>query len=202
MTSIPQADYGPGVVLDAPAFIHPTAQIYGKVKIGRDASLWPYTVVRSEFFEVEIGAMTNIQDFVMVHVGSNCGTHIGAHCSITHHCTIHGCTIGDNCLIGINATIMDGCTIGDNCIVAGGAFLKEGTEIPANSIVMGMPGKVTKTRNNWVANRFNAWLYFRNAQAYGQGFHRAWDGPEMVTAGKTEMKRLMAEFRERFPGAA
>jgi carbonic anhydrase/acetyltransferase-like protein (isoleucine patch superfamily) len=202
MTEASHKPYGPEVILDAPAFIHPTAQIYGKVKIGRDASLWPNTVVRSEFYEVEIGPMTNIQDFVMVHIGGHCGTHIGAHCSITHHCTIHGCTIGDNCLIGINATIMDGCKIGENSIVAGGAFLKEGTEIPANSIVMGMPGKVTKTRNNWVANRFNAWLYYQNALAYSRGFHRVWDGPEAVAAGKAEMKRLMAEFGKLYPAEA
>ena len=199
--SQPQS-YGPDVVLDAPAFIHPTAQIYGKVRIGRDASLWPYTVVRSEFYAVEIGPMTNIQDFVMIHIGGNCGTSIGAHCSITHHCTIHGCTIGDNCLIGINATIMDGCRIGENSIVAGGAFLKEGTEIPPNSIVMGTPGKVTKTRNSWVANRFNAWLYYQNALAYSRGFHRVWDGPEAVAAGKAEMKRLMTEFQELYPAEA
>ncbi|MGE5147200.1 MAG: gamma carbonic anhydrase family protein [Candidatus Eiseniibacteriota bacterium] len=184
---MPQSEpktYGPGVVLDAPAFIHPTAQIYGKVRVGRDASLWPYTVVRSEFYEVEIGAMTNIQDFVMIHIGGHCGTYVGAHCSITPHCTIHGCTIGEN------------------TIVAGGAFLKEGTEIPPNSIVMGTPGKVTKTRNNWVANRFNAWLYYQNALAYSRGFHRVWDGPEAVATGKAEMKRLMAEFRALYPGEA
>ena len=78
----------------------------------------------------------------MIHVGSSTGTVIGAHCTITHHCTIHGCTIGDNCLIGINATIMDGAVIGENCIVAGGSFIKERTVIPDNSIVMGIPGKV------------------------------------------------------------
>jgi carbonic anhydrase/acetyltransferase-like protein (isoleucine patch superfamily) len=186
--------HGPEVELDRPAFIHPTALIHGKVRIGRDVSLWPYTVIRAELAQVQIGEATNIQDFVMIHVGYTQPTIIGKHCSITHHCTVHGATIGDNCLIGVNATIMDGCVVGENSIVAGGAFLKEGTAIPPNSIVMGAPGKVTKTRNNWVANRFNAALYLRNAEHYAKGKHRAWHGDEFHAFAKSEMERLQKEF--------
>lgn len=101
--------------------------------------------------------------------GDASGTHIGSHCSITHHCTMHGCTIGDNCLIGVNSTTMDGCVIGDNCIVAGHSFLKEGTVIPPSPIVMGAPGKVTRTENSFVRNRRNAYLDYRNALAYAVG---------------------------------
>ena len=140
-TKTPMPDFGPLVTLNDPAFIHPSVQIYGRVAVDAGASLWPNTVVRAENYEVRIGASTNIQDFTMIHVGSSTGTFIGAHCSITHHCTIHGCTIGDNSLIGINATIMDGAIIGDNCIVAGGAFVKGGTVVPDNSIVMASPAK-------------------------------------------------------------
>lgn len=186
--------FGPGVEVDDPAFLHPTALAYGKVKIRRGASLWPYVVVRAESFHVEIGENTNIQDFVMIHVGGNAPTVIGKYCSITHHCTIHGAIIGDNCLIGINATIMDRCVIGENSIVAGGAFLKEDTVIPPNSIVMGTPGKATRTRNNWVANRLNALLYLRNAQAYAKEHHRTWDGPEYHAWVKSELARLQKEF--------
>ena len=131
-------------------------------------------VVRAESQKVAIGRRTNIQDFVMIHVGSSTPTLVGANCSITHHVTLHGCDIGDDCLIGIGATIMDGCVIGAGSIVAGGAFLKEGTVIPPNSIVMGAPGAVTKTRDNAIANRMNAFLYWRNAQAYAQGDYRLW----------------------------
>ncbi len=123
--------------------------------------------------DVSIGEKTNIQDFVMIHVGLNDETRIGSHCSITHHCTLHGCTIGNNCLIGINATIMDGCVIGDNCIVAGHTFLKEGTNIPDNSIVAGIPGKVIKERNNSVANILNALGYYENALGFvNEDYHR------------------------------
>ena len=96
------------VTLDNPAYIHESAWLYGKVYIGNGASVWPNVVTRAETFEIRIGARTNIQDFVMIHVGAAAPTIVGDDCSITHHATLHGCTIGDRCLIGINATIMDG----------------------------------------------------------------------------------------------
>jgi len=180
------------------AYIHPSAQIYGKVAIGEGASVWPNTVMRAEVFEIVVGRFTNIQDFVMVHIGIETPTIVGDYCSITHHCTLHGCTIGDNCLIGINSTIMDGAVIGDNCIVAGHTFIREGAEIPDNSIVMGTPGKIVRTRNNFVANRLNAVLYLRNARAFAAGDHRAWTGPD-CEAYMAEQRRLFeAEFRERY----
>jgi len=173
--------YGPDVVLQAPAFIHPSALLFGRVKVYQGVSIWPYAVIRSEVHEVVIGEKTNIQDFVMIHVGLQSGTHIGNNCSITHHCTLHGCTIGDNCLIGINSTIMDGCVIGNNCILAGHTFLREGTVVPDNSIVMGAPGKVFKTRDCGEANRLNAHAYHENALAYARrGHHRRWSDPDFL----------------------
>ena len=171
--------YGPDVVLKQPAMIHPTALLHGKVTVQKDVSIWPYVVVRSEMKEVVIGEKTNIQDFVMIHIGIKTGVYIGKNCSITHHCTLHGCTIGDNCLIGINSTIMDGCVIGNNCIVAGHSFLREGTVIPDNSIVMGSPGKIVRTRDCGEENRLNAIFYHENALAYRKGDHRRWSNREV-----------------------
>lgn len=188
--------FGPDVKIDEQAYIHPTSLIYGKVSIGQGASLWPYSVIRSEVSEVVIGDYTNIQDFTMIHIGDNTGTYIGSHCSITHHCTIHGCTIGDNCLIGINTTIMDGCVIGDNCIIAGHSFLKEGTVIPDNSIVMGTPGKVVRTQNNYLRCRMNAFMYYRNSLAYAKDEHREWANDECLAAASAEVNRLNAELKE------
>jgi len=167
--------YGPGVALNDPAFVHPSAQMYGNVVLEEGSSLWPNCFIRAEAQEVRIGRFSNIQDMVMIHVGWEEPTIVGEYCSITHHCTLHGCTIGDHCLVGINTTIMDGCVIGDNTIIAGHTFLRENTVIPENSIVMGTPGKVVRTHNNFVANRFNALAYVENARAYAQGDHRAWD---------------------------
>ncbi len=99
----------------------------------------------------------------MVHVGNFTPTVVGEDCSIAHHVTLHGCSIGDRCLIGINAVIMDGVTIGANSIVAAHSVLTEGTEVPENSIIAGAPAKLIKTRNNAAANLFNSKVYQLNA---------------------------------------
>ncbi|MDE0727348.1 MAG: gamma carbonic anhydrase family protein [Alphaproteobacteria bacterium] len=186
--------FGPLVALDNPAFIHDSVEIFGKVHIGEGVSIWPRVVIRAENDENIIGPYSNLQDFVLVHIGYSGGTIIGAHCSITHHATVHGCTIGDNCLIGINATVMDNAVIGDNSIVAGHTIVPEGARIPANSIVAGVPGKVVKTRNNFVANRINAFAYHYNGLAYARGEHRAWDTDQFHQARDAEQVSLEAEL--------
>lgn len=183
---------GPDVVLRNPAYVHESAHLYGKVTVEEHASIWVNVVARAEHREIVIGAYTNIQDFVMLHIGDRTDTIIGSHCSITHHCTIHGCTIGDNCLIGIKATVMDGCVIGDNCIIGGHTYLKEGTVVPPNSIVVGAPGKVVRTENNFVRNRLNAYAYCKNALAYASGDFRAWDEASFPADMFAEMQRLQA----------
>ncbi len=183
---------GPDAILNNPAYVHETVHLYGRIIVQEHASSWVNVVARAEHSEIVIGSYTNVQDFVMLHIGDTTPTIIGSHCSITHHCTIHGCTIGDNCLIGINSTIMDGCVIGENSIVAGHTFLKEGTVIPPNSIVMGAPGKVTRTQNNFVRNRINAYLYYRNALAYASGNYREWDNASLPADIAAEIQRLNA----------
>ena len=162
--------------------------------------MWPCAVIRAETHAVRIGRFTNIQDFAMIHIGQKRPTVIGDYCSITHRVTLHGCTIGNNCLIGMNVTIRDGAEIGDNCIVAGHAFVAEGTVIPENSLVMGQPATVRRSENNFVPNRFNALLYHRNALAYARGDHRAWTGAA-YDAFVSDMKhRLQTEFEILYGG--
>jgi len=159
-------------------WIAPGVQLYGRIAIAEGSSVWTNVTMRAECHEIRIGRMTNVQDFVMIHVAYERGTVIGDFCSITHHATIHGCTIEDDCLVGIDATIMDGAVIGRGSIVAGGAFVKEGSVVPPGSIVAGVPAKVLKQRDSSRENRLNAWQYHRNAQCYRRGEHRAWEGPE------------------------
>jgi len=166
---------GPHVTLDDPAFIHDTALIYGKVHICKGASVWPYAVMRAEMHEIHVGARTNIQDFVMIHVGLHTGTVVGEDCSITHHVTLHGCEIGDRCLIGINATIMDGAKIGAGSIVAGHSIMSEGKEFPENSIIAGVPAKLVATRDNTKRIIGNAAFYHQNALNYARGEDRLGD---------------------------
>lgn len=174
------------------AWIDPSASIYGEVVVGEGSSLWPGVVIRAEALAVTIGRFVNVQDHVMIHIGYGTPTTIGDYASITHRVVLHGCTVGENCLIGIGATIMDGAVIGANSIVAGHSFVREGQIIPPNSIVMGTPAKVVRTVDNFVANRLNAWLYHRNALAYAQGDHRAWHGAAFEAARDAERARLEA----------
>jgi carbonic anhydrase/acetyltransferase-like protein (isoleucine patch superfamily) len=179
---------------DRAAFIHPSALIYGRVTMQEGSSIWCNAVIRSEAAHVEIGAYSNIQDFVMIHTDPGRPVVVGEHCSITHHATLHGCTIGNNVLVGINATIYGGAVIGDNSIVGQHAYVKDGTIVPPNSIVIGSPAKVIRTQNSWIANRMNALFYHRNALAYARGDHRAWDGPEFEAWMGGEIARLQREF--------
>jgi carbonic anhydrase/acetyltransferase-like protein (isoleucine patch superfamily) len=166
------AHIGTSVTLDSPAFIHDSALIYGKVYIGPGVSVWPQVVMRAEMHEIRIGARTNIQDFVMLHVGNFTPTVIGEDCSITHHVTLHGCSIGDRCLIGINATLMDGVKVGANSIVAGHSILTEGSEFPENSVIAGVPAKQVATRDNSKANLLNSVFYQLSAANYANGLDR------------------------------
>lgn len=166
--------------IDPKAWIARSAELYGRITIGAESSLWPNCVVRAEAQEVRIGRHTNIQDFVMIHIGYDHPTIIGDFCSITHHATVHGAVIEDDCLIGINAVVMDGAVIGRGSIVAPGAVVTEGTVIPPNSIVAGVPAKVIKERDNAAENRLNAWNYCRNARAFRRGEHRAWSGADFA----------------------
>jgi carbonic anhydrase/acetyltransferase-like protein (isoleucine patch superfamily) len=184
------------VRLNAPAFVHPTALLYGKVTVEPGVSIWPNVVMRAEFHEIRIGKRTNIQDFVMVHVGARTPTIIGEDCSITHHSTLHGCKIGDRVLVGIGSTVMDDCEIGDNSIIAGHSFLKEGTVIPPNCIVMGAPAVIKRQRNNAVANALNAWMYHENAIAYARGHHRRWSEESFAEAMRAEVERLSELYSE------
>jgi carbonic anhydrase/acetyltransferase-like protein (isoleucine patch superfamily) len=175
-------------------YTHSTALMYGDIRLHEGVSIWPNVVMRAESQYIEIGNTTNIQDFVMLHVGYGTPTIIGKNCSITHHCTIHGCTIEDNCLIGINATIMDGAVIGKNSIVGPHTLVREGQVIPPNSIVVGAPGVVVKTRNNYVANKMNAWMYLVNAQAFATGDYRVWASDWFKQQVPLKMREFEAEI--------
>lgn len=182
--------------IDETAWIADSAQIYGRVMVGAHASLWPNCVIRAEDHEVRIGRYTNLQDFVMVHIGYANATIIGDHVSVTHHATVHGCVIEDDCLIGINAVVMDGAVVGRGSIVAPGAVVTEGTKIPAFSVAAGIPAKVIRERDNTEANRENALLYHANAQAYRRGDHRVWHGMDTREYVRPLLEKLRREGEE------
>lgn len=175
------------------AWIAPSAELYGDVRLEAGVSIWPQAVLRVEDTHIRVGEYTNLQDFVMVHFGSTGASDIGAYCSITHHATIHGATIGDCCLIGINATIMDGARIGKNSIVAGNSIVREGAEFPPNSIIAGVPAKLIGTRNNYADNKLNAIAYYENAKAYARGYYRRWSDDSYKAIMETHKAALETE---------
>jgi len=195
-------DFGPNVTIDSPAYIDPTARLYGKIMLGAECSLWPYAVIRAEALDVKFGRYVNMQDHAMVHIGYGTGTVIGDYCSITHKATVHGAIIGANTLVGINSTVMDGAVVGENCIIGAHCLVPEGKQIPANSIVVGAPAKVIRTKNNFIANRRNAMIYHWNARAFARGDHRGWESPEFVAWEPQMMAGIQAAFNERYPDEA
>ena len=185
--------------LDAAAYIHPSASIYGKVRLHEGSSVWCNAVMRSEAAHIEVGAFSNIQDFVMIHTDPGRPVIVGRNCSVTHHATLHGCTIGDDVLIGINATVYGGAVIGSGSIVGQHAYVKDGAIVPPNSIVVGSPAKVIRTFDSRIPNRVNAAFYHRNALAYARGEHRAWDGPEFDAWMAETVGRISAEVAGEAP---
>ena len=129
----------------AAAYVDITAQVIGDVEIGEASSIWMNAVVRGDVHSIRIGAHTNIQDNCVVHVFKALHpTVLADHVTVGHSVTLHGCTIGSWCLIGMGATILNGAKIGDECIVAAGTLVPEGMEVPPRSLVMGLPAKVRR----------------------------------------------------------
>jgi carbonic anhydrase/acetyltransferase-like protein (isoleucine patch superfamily) len=127
------------------AFIDDSAQVIGDVDIGEESSVWMCTVLRGDVHAIRIGRRTNIQDGAIVHVMS--GSHpvtIGDNVTIGHGAVVHGCTIDDQCLIGMGAIVLNGAHVGAGSIVAAGTLVVENMKVPPKSLVMGSPGKVKR----------------------------------------------------------
>lgn len=131
------------------AYIDESAQVIGDVEIGEESSIWMAAVVRGDVHHIRIGRRSNVQDGTIIHVMR--GTHpttIGDNVTIGHAAVIHGCTIEDQCLIGMGAIVLNGARIGSGSIVAAGTLVVEEMQIPPRSLVMGSPGKVKRLLTN------------------------------------------------------
>ncbi len=126
-------------------WIAPSAYVIGKVALGRDVSVWFGSVLRGDNEILEVGEGTNIQENCVLHTDEGVPFKIGRGCTVGHRAMLHGCIVGDHCLIGIGATILNKAVIGDNCIIGAHALITEGKAIPAGSVVMGSPGKIVRT---------------------------------------------------------
>lgn len=145
------------------------ATIIGRVRMGPESSAFFGAVVRGDVNTIEIGARTNLQDNVVVHCDSDAPTVIGSGVSVGHGAVVHGCTVGDDCLIGMNSTVLSHAVIGEGSLVAAGAVVLEGTVVPPGSLVAGVPAKVRRelTDEEREAVRRNASHYVERSREYG-----------------------------------
>lgn len=151
-------------------FVAPTASVIGEVTLGAFASVFYGASVRADTAAISIGEDTNIQDNVVVHADPGHPARIGDRVSVGHNAVVHGCTIGDDCLVGMGATVLNGAVIGSGSLVAAGAVVLEGTIVPPRSLVAGVPAKVRRELDDAeVAGlRANAERYRTLAQEHRQ----------------------------------
>lgn len=147
--------------LDDTAWVAPNAVVIGRVALSANASVWYGATLRAEAEPIRIGAGSNIQDGVTIHVDPGFPATVGADVSVGHNAVLHGCTIEDGCLIGMGAVVLNGARIGRGSLVAAGAVVAQGVEVPPGSLVAGVPGKVRRelSEQEVESNRHNAVLY-------------------------------------------
>ena len=126
------------------SWIAPDANVIGNVTLEEGGSIWFGCTLRGDNEPIVIGAGSNVQENTVMHTDPGCPLSIGAGCTIGHKAMLHGCTIGENSLIGMGATVLNGAVIGRNCLIGAGALVTEGKEIPDGSLVVGAPGKVIR----------------------------------------------------------
>ncbi len=152
-------------------WIAPDAQLIGRVRLEADVSIWFGAVIRGDNEEIFIGARSNVQDGSLLHTDMGYPLTIGPDCTIGHHAILHGCTIGENSLIGMGAALLNGAKIGRNCIVGANALVTEGKEFPDNSLIIGSPARLARTLDESAAQslRESAAHYVANGQRYAKG---------------------------------
>lgn len=156
---VPLGDRVPRVA--ASAWVAPSADLVGAVELQDDSSVWYTAVLRADYDPIVLGPRSNLQDGVIVHTDVGRPATIGAGVSVGHRAVLHGCTIGDDCLIGMGSVILNGAVIGEGSLVAAGAVVQEGAVIPPRSLVAGVPGRVRRELGDEDVARIR-----RNADVY------------------------------------
>ncbi|MGO9673861.1 MAG: gamma carbonic anhydrase family protein [Methylocella sp.] len=161
----------PELPADGRYWIAPGAQVIGRVRLGVDASVWFGVVLRGDNEEIFIGPGSNVQDNSVLHTDPGFPVRIGENCTVGHRAILHGCTIGDNSLIGMGATLLNGAKIGRNCLVGANALVTEGKSFPDNSLIVGSPAKLVRELDESAANHLaeSAVRYAANWRRYVKG---------------------------------
>lgn len=167
-----------GVTPQLPAqgryFIAPDAHVIGNVTLGEDVGIWFGAVLRGDNEPIVIGNRSNVQEGAMFHTDPGCPLTVGEGCTIGHHAIVHGCTIGDNSLIGMGAVVLNRARIGSNCLVGAGALVTEGKEFPDNSLIVGSPARAVRELDaNAIAGlAASSQIYVANYRRFLAGLER------------------------------
>ncbi|MDD2843610.1 MAG: gamma carbonic anhydrase family protein [Rhodoferax sp.] len=156
------------------AWVADSAEVMGDVVLGEEVSLWFGVVARGDTAAIRIGAQTNIQDLSVLHADVGMPLTIGSGVTVGHKVMLHGCTIGDDSLIGIGAVVLNGAKIGKGCLVGAGSLVTEGKEFPDGAMIMGTPAKVVRqlTPEQLQGLRDSARHYVANAQRFKASLHK------------------------------
>lgn len=160
-------------MIDPSAFIAPGAVVLGDVSMGPDSSVWYGCVVRGDMAPITIGASTNIQDLTMMHVDAGVPCTIGARVGVGHRAILHGCTVEDDCLVGMGAVLLNHVHVGTGSVIGAGAVLPEGMNVPPGSLVLGVPGKVVRSVDAILTTRIaGTWRhYVAEAKRHQKGLY-------------------------------
>ena len=158
----------------ASAWVADSAQVMGNVVLGEDSSVWFGTVIRGDTETITIGRGSNIQDASVLHADIGKPLVVGENVTVGHQVMLHGCTIGDESLIGIGAILLNGARIGKNCLVGAGSLVTEGKEFPDGSMIMGSPAKVVRqlSPEQIAGFKMSAQHYIENARRFKVGLRR------------------------------
>jgi len=153
------------------AWIAPTACVMGDVTLGSESSVWYGAVIRGDLAPITIGDQSNLQDGTIVHVDEGVPCRIGSRVGVGHRTILHGCTVEDDCLIGMGAVLLNGVLVGRGSVVAAGAVLPEGMQVPSRSLVMGVPARIVRTVDAKLTQRIaDTWAhYVKQAAAHHAG---------------------------------
>lgn len=155
------------------AFVHPDAVVIGAVTLGEKASVWPTAVLRADFGRIIVGDRTSVQDGTVVHCIEEQATTIGAGCVVGHNAHLEGCTVGDRCLIGSGAVVLNYASIGEGSVIGAGAVVTEHAVVPAGSMAVGVPARarpVPAEAAEWI--RFGVGEYLTNSARYRDQLRR------------------------------
>ena len=160
--------------IDASAFVADTANVIGKVTLEANTSVWFGATIRGDNERITVGANSNVQEGAVLHTDPGYPLDIGQNVTIGHQAMLHGCTVGDGALIGIQAVILNGAKIGKECLIGAGALITEGKVIPDRSVVMGAPGKIVRQLSDEEAAnlRRNNGNYVARAQLFSEKLER------------------------------